>query len=171
VVGCGNPTAGDDVAGVEVARRLSQQVYRGCQFAIVPHAGPGVLDLFASVDAVLFVDAVVTDSPPGTIHLVPFPSREIEPRRIGSLSSHGWGLAETLDLARALNRPVPRLMLLGVEAETASEGAIPTQAVEEAVALICRNFDALYGLLTRPDSKVWLGPRHFAPGDCSFPGE
>ncbi len=169
VVGCGNPAAGDDAVGVEIVSRLKDVGHPGCRFVLVPDAGPDLLDLLSSSESVLFVDAVTSGAPPGTLHLVPLRAGEIEPRLVGTLSSHGWGLAETLDLARALNRPLPRLMLLGVELGAVRVGAPSTPEVEKAMGLVVKKFPGLLSQLVKPDSALWTKPRHYPPQDTSFP--
>ncbi len=94
VLGCGNPFAGDDNVGLELVRRLRARGSCGCEFRDLPEGGLGLLELFDRADIILFVDAVLSGAPPGTLHLVPLPAREVVPRALGSVSSHGWGLDE-----------------------------------------------------------------------------
>jgi len=171
VIGCGNPMAGDDSAGPEIIHRLEARGDCRCELRYIPQAGPDLLETFRTADVLVFVDAVSSGAQPGTLHLVPLPSRIMEPRAVGAISSHGWGLTETLDLARALRRPLPRLLLLGVEVAGAEQGAPRSAAVEQAIALVVERFPNLQSLLLKPEAGVWSKPRHFAPGDASFPGE
>jgi len=169
VVGCGNVAAGDDAAGVQIVARLKEAGHSRCRFVAVPDAGPDLLDLFSSVETALFVDAVTSSASAGTLHLVPLPSREIEPRAIGTLSSHGWGLAQTLELGRALNRPLPRLMLLGIELGTVEVGAAPSGEVTKAIARVVKKFPILHSRLVNPENPIWREPKHYPPEDTSFP--
>jgi hydrogenase maturation protease len=170
VVGCGNPLAGDDSAGVEIVRRLedrSDPALRD-QFRTVPSAGVALLETFSAADVVLFIDAVSSGAPPGTLHLIPLLPGEIEPRALGSLSSHGWGLPETLELARSLGRRVPNLMLLGLEVGEVSLGASRSQAVEQAITLVVERFAHLRSLLVDSASPAWRLPHRFLPGSNCF---
>ena len=167
IIGCGNPDAGDDSVGPEIVRRLRAQGDCGCDLRAEPAPGVDLLDLFPLADVIVFVDAVVGGGIPGTIYLTSLPSKELEPRALGSLSSHGWGLGEALKLAGALRRPVPRIYLLGVEAATVAEGAPRSSAVEEAIALVVEKFSALE-LLLRTSEVSFM--RRFHPKDHSFPG-
>lgn len=170
VVGCGNPLGGDDGAGVEVVQRLIEAPQpTGCQLCRLPSDGVDLLEMFAAADLILFVDAVTSGLPPGTLHLVPLPSPEVGVRAIGSLSTHGWGLQETLELARALGWPIPRVILLGVEIAQVTPGARRSPAVERALALIVQRFSRLQPLLVEADSFLWHSAQHFLPDDLSFP--
>jgi hydrogenase maturation protease len=205
LVALGNPLAGDDGAGVEIARRLIERGEVGCQVRILLSPGVELLDAFASADVILLVDAVSSGSPPGTLHLVPLvPFQlgeavhrtnvttrvgsarryadqsqevgtarglpEVEPHSLSSLSTHGFGLQETLELARALGRCVPRLMLLGVEAEAVAPGAARSPAVERAISSVLEQLPRLLSLLSDPAASLWRSARHFPPESDSFPG-
>ena len=171
VIGCGNPFAGDDGAGAEIVRRLQARGDCGARLRMSWTAGVELLDIFSEADAVLFVDAVSSGEPPGTLHLVPLPWAGLQPRGLAAFSSHGWGLLETLQLARALRRRIPRLALLGVEIGSLGPGERRSPAVERAVGLAVERFSRLAALLSRQAASQWQRPRQFAPDDNSFPGD
>jgi hydrogenase maturation protease len=168
IVGCGNPTAGDDGAGIEILRRLSDLGGCGCELRDETSPGVGLLDLLPLADVILFVDAVTSGGVPGTLYLTSLPSAELEPRALGSLSGHGWSLVETLKLANALGRTLPRLVLLGIEAGTVTQGAPRSAAVEQAIALVVERMPDLKFLLL---SSEVIGTSSFSPNDHSFPGK
>jgi hydrogenase maturation protease len=169
VVGCGNPHAGDDSVGLEVVRRLRARGEGACELLEMPQASVEMLDLLQGAGVVLFVDAVSSGAPPGTVHLVPLPSSGIETRALGALSSHGWGLAEMLGLAGALRRPTPRLMLLGVEVGVVRPGEARTAAVEGAVEIVVEKFPQLRVFLTGAGERDGHDSWRFPPGDTTFP--
>lgn len=171
VIGCGNVLAGDDSAGVEIVRRLRERGDCRCALRDLPHGGVELLESFEEADVILFLDAVSSGAPPGTVHLVPLPWPGIEPRGLSSLSSHGWGLTETLELARALGRRTPRLMLLGVEVAEVSLAARRSVAVEKGIAVIVETFSRLSCLLMDQGASFWQMPHRFAPGEIPFSGE
>ena len=167
IVGCGNPTAGDDGSGIEIVRRLSDSGGCGCDVRAETRPGVGLLDVFPLVDVILFVDAVISGGVPGTLYLTSLPSAELEPRALGSLSGHGWSLVETLNLANALGRTLPRLVLLGIEAGTVTQGVPRSAAVEQAITLVVERIPQLKSLLL---TSAVIGTRSFSPHDRSFPG-
>jgi hydrogenase maturation protease len=140
-----------------------------CELFEMPPAGVELLDLLQGATVVLFIDAVSSGAPPGTMHLASLPSSEIEPRALGSLSTHGWGLREVLELAEVLGRQTPRLMLLGVEVGTVAPGAVRTPAVEGAIQTVVEKFPQLRVLLTEVKQDEGRSFRRFLPGDLTFP--
>ena len=169
VVGFGNPVAGDDSVGVEILRRLRHGGNCACRLLTIPNAGIELLDTFRVADIILFVDAVSSGAPPGTLHLIPLPSQKLELRKLSSVSSHGWGLVETLELARALGHTVPRLLLLGVEVRGVEPGAPRSPDVERAIVRVANQFPHLLSLLADSKSSLWHSPYHFLPGQVFFP--
>lgn len=171
IVGCGNPMAGDDSAGIEIVRRLRALGDCGCDLRGETSPGVGMLDVLPPAGTVLFVDAVTSGGVPGTLYLTSFPSKELETRALGSLSNHGWGLIETLELAHVLGRTIPRVFILGIEAGTVTQGAPRSATVEQAIALVVERIALLRSLLLTNISSEILGTRSFSPYDRSFPGE
>jgi hydrogenase maturation protease len=147
VVGCGNPYAGDDAAGLEIVRRLRERWEGSCELLDRPQAGLELLDCLQGAEVVLFVDAVSSGAPPGTLHLVPLPSPDLEARGLGALSSHGWGLTEALSLMSALGWQAPHLYLLGIEIATLAPDAPRSAVVEAAIRTVVEGFPRLLALL------------------------
>ena len=170
VVGCGNSLAGDDSVGLEIVRRLRERYELegaqqpqslpsdcACTFLQLADAGPGLLELFPQAEAILFIDAVESGATPGTIHTVRLPSNNIIPRALGTVSTHGWSLKETLGLAQALGRPVPRLWLVGIELQDVTPGAGRTPAVEAALENVIENFPWILTRILQTDSEKGSG--------------
>ena len=130
VIGIGNELRGDDVAGLEVVRRL-----RGEQgLTVREHHGEAIdlIDLWDGADAVVLVDAVRSGAVPGTIHRVDA-SAEPVPAKLRRTSSHTIGLAEAVELGRTLRRLPPTVVVYGVEGARFAAGAAPTAAVARAI--------------------------------------
>ncbi len=170
VIAFGNPFRGDDSAGLEIDRRLGARPDYSCPLRPQPQSIVELLDLFAEAEVILFVDAVTSGAVPGTLHLLSLPIAGLEPRGLSALSGHGWGVAETLELARALGCPIPRIVLLGVEIGSVSLGAPRSPLVEQAIALVVERFPRLRALLLDTQANDARRPRRFLPGDTSFPG-
>ena len=134
IVGCGNPDAGDDGAGLVAVERVRSLVPSDVEVVTAPTA-LHVLDLLEGVDSVLLVDAMrTTEGGREAGHVV---RAESGPDGLpvalrSSLSSHGLGLAEAVGLAAALG-PVPNVVFLGVEVGDVRAGRGLSPAVEAAL--------------------------------------
>ncbi len=126
VIGCGNPEAGDDAAGILAVERARDALERLPGVEVVARASPlGVLHLLEGAASVVIVDAIRTpgrDRPPGTLVRAEAGPDGLPAEIRSSLSSHGFGIAESVGLAAAIGRP-PRVVVLGIEAESAAAGA------------------------------------------------
>lgn len=137
VIGVGNPYRRDDAAGLEAARRVEAESLPDVE--VLEHDGEParLIELWAGADVVIVVDAVRADEVPGTIHRIevgdgPVPER---PRRD---STHAVGLGEAVELARALDRLPPRLVVFGIAGEDFEAGEGLTPKVAEAAEAVAR---------------------------------
>ncbi len=170
VIGCGNRMAGDDSAGLEILRRLEAQGAGDCIFRALPPTGIELLEIFSEADVILFVDAVASGAPAGSLHLVSLPSADAKPRALETISSHGWSLPETLNLAQALGRRIPRIILLGIELESAIHGTELSPAVSRAIDRVMEGFPIVELWLRNLSARDLPVSKLFAPDDDSFPG-
>jgi hydrogenase maturation protease len=121
VVGIGNTSCGDDAAGPEVALRVAGLDLPDVE--VVVHGGPlALVEDLAEHAEVVVVDATAPRGEPGRVRVVEVGSTPLrfEPA-FGS--SHGIGVAEAVELARALGHLPRRLTLIGVEAAGFEVGA------------------------------------------------
>ena len=132
LIGVGNELRGDDAAGLLVARRLreraaKQAVVLACQ------ADPAeLLTAWTGADLAIVVDTVVSGAAPGTIQRFDVSAAPLPAKLIG-FSTHGLGLAEAIELARALDRLPSRTIVYGIEGSSFSAGAPLDPAVERAI--------------------------------------
>jgi hydrogenase maturation protease len=153
VVGLGASDRGDDAVGPAVVRSVAERVaaeamgaqdgawtgawtsaWTGAstpaarrELRIQTVADPSrLIEEMAEAELVIVVDAVRSGAPPGTVIVVetgagrpPLPARS-GPTAAGT---HGIGLADALELARALDRLPPRVVVVGVEAHGFDIGA------------------------------------------------
>ncbi len=137
VVGLGSVDRGDDAWEPLVARAVARAALPGVR--VVEHEDPtALLDLWDGHDPVVVVDAVCSGSAPGTLHrietgagLPPIP--ESAWSRTGRGGTHAFGAAAAIELARALHRLPPRLVVVGVEATAFDHGAPLSDPVADAV--------------------------------------
>jgi len=109
VIGVGNPDRGDDGVGRVVARLLRPHM------SVVEQNGEAtaLVDTLRSAQHTWLIDAAQSDSPPGTIHRIDC-TKDI-PLLRSTVSSHGFGLAEAIGLARALGTMPPHCIIFAIE--------------------------------------------------------
>lgn len=127
VIGLGNRWRGDDAAGLEVAAALRVLEFEGDPVALI--------DRWRPTDDVVLVDAVVSGSPPGTVHRVDA-SHDPLPSAFARSSTHVFSVAEAIELARALDRMPRRLRIYGIEGEDFGHGAPLMPAIRQAVDVV-----------------------------------
>lgn len=122
VIGIGSPF-GDDSVGWKVASILEQQKnlqkFIPTQLHIECSDRPGLdlLNLMQGATTVFLVDAVKTGAKKGTIHR--FEKSELK-KIVSPLSSHGFGVGESLKLGELIGELPQRLILFGIEVVTIS---------------------------------------------------
>jgi len=137
VIGVGNRYRRDDAAGLLAARRLREAA--GASVAVREESGEGtaLMQAWEGVEAVILIDAVHSGAPPGTIFRLDARQDPI-PAGWFHWSSHAFGPAEAIALARTLGRLPPRLIVFGIEGKTfdAGDGLSPEaeRAVEDVVS-------------------------------------
>jgi hydrogenase maturation protease len=147
VVGCGNPAQGDDAAGLEVVRRLQLECHHPrCRFHTITHGGVELLDLLGDAEVLVVVDAMCTGAPAGSLHFLPFPTSMMGSAR-PPLSGHDWDPFSILELASALGRHLPPVMLLGIEIDAARTGSTLSEPVLRAVQTVVALFPSLVSRL------------------------
>jgi hydrogenase maturation protease len=126
LIGVGNAARGDDAAGLLAARALGGIELEGDPSALI--------DLVDGVDEVIVVDAVRSGAPAGTVHRFDVSERPLPATVRSSASTHLVGLADAIELARALGRLPPRAIVYGIEGERFDTGAPVSAAVADAIA-------------------------------------
>lgn len=131
VIGIGNRLRGDDAAGPEVAARVAELGVPGV--AVVVEDEPlALVEHLARHDEVVVVDAVAPRGDAGRVLVWRVGSTPLE-RDVHPVGSHGLGVAEAVELARAIGPLPTRLTLVGVEAQTLSLGAPLSSAVRDRI--------------------------------------
>lgn len=125
VLGIGSPF-GDDQLAWKVLDLLQQnphlQKYIPQPIFIEKLDRPGLhlLNLIQETRTVFLIDAVKTNTVPGTMHRLK--NQEIESFNSQLLSSHGIGVGEALRLGRALNNLPQDIILYGIEISSQPSG-------------------------------------------------
>jgi hydrogenase maturation protease len=117
IIGVGNPYRGDDGAGLAVARSLRSRSPRDVEVLERNGEPASLIAAWEGADAVILVDAVSSGSKPGTIHALDAVKTPLD-RDLFRYSVHAFGVAEAVELSRALGS-LPRILwVYGIEGES-----------------------------------------------------
>jgi len=132
LIGVGNPFRGDDGVGSVVIRRLRGQNLPG--FTILEETGDGaeLLEAWQGASAVILVDAVQSGVAPGTIHRLDAAAEKL-PQWFSHCSTHAFGVAEAIELARTLGELPASLIVYGIEGLDFSAGTSLSPEVAASV--------------------------------------
>jgi hydrogenase maturation protease len=132
VIGVGNPFRSDDGVGLAVARRLREAPPTGVTILEETGDGAELLEAWKQAHTVILVDAVHSGAPPGTIHRFDAGEKRL-PAWYSHCSTHSFGVAEAIELARTISELPPRLIVYGVEGLDFSPGTEVSLEVAEVV--------------------------------------
>jgi hydrogenase maturation protease len=132
VVGIGNTDRGDDGMAAAVFARLHEAVPAGVCLLMRSGDLLDLLDKWVGFDTVVLVDAAAPIGRPGRVHRLDLNARPL-PVGWSRTSTHAFGLAETVELGRSLDRLPRRLVLYLVEGQQFAPGAPLSPAVSGAV--------------------------------------
>ncbi len=137
VIGIGNDFRGDDAAGLAAARLLRNRL--SADVRVLEQSGDGgtLLNAVQDEDTVIVLDAVQSGAPPGTIHRLCV-NRDRIPRGLFSHSTHTFGVAEAIALARSLQTLPSTLVIYGIEGENFAFKTGLTTRVKAAVRRVTR---------------------------------
>ena len=119
----------DDGAGLLAAEHLRSL---GVEAATQSGEALSLIEAWSGADDVIVVDTVLTGMPAGTLHI--WDSRHSLPVA-RQFSSHGLGVAEAIELSRALGRLPRRLRVYGIEGREFGYGS----EISPEVALAAEN--------------------------------
>ena len=130
----GNPQRGDDGAGRAVAQALRASL-DGVDIIEEEGEATSVLARLEGADAAFIVDACVSGAAPGEIRRFDVSAGPLPLTAFGA-STHGFGLSEALELARALGALPPGCVVYAIEGENFTFGAALSPNVAAAVEIV-----------------------------------
>lgn len=141
VVGLGNDDRGDDAVGLKVARRIRDADLEGAHPRVrrtsavmeIRDDMTVLIDLWTRFHSTVLVDAVSSDSRPGTIFRFDALAAPLPNIFVGHRTTHNVGVAECIELAQVLGQAPRMVTVYGIEGRTFSLGAPLSQEVESAI--------------------------------------
>lgn len=134
ILGVGNSDRSDDAAGLLVARRLRElgvdaQGHTGDPLALI--------DAWDGASEAILIDTVVSGATPGTVTKYEAGKAPLPPDPF-CCSTHAFGIAETVEIARSLGRLPARLLIYGIEGVSFEIGGSVSTEVAVAVERVAR---------------------------------
>lgn len=129
IIAVGSPH-GDDLLAWKLVERL--QAGREINASVIALSDPSRLhDHVEGCERLVVVDACAGGGVPGTVTRLEWPDPRIAVRH--SHSTHGLGVAGTLQLEQQLDRLPPKVVLFGIELEQCQPGDALSDVVENAL--------------------------------------
>jgi hydrogenase maturation protease len=132
LIGVGNGWRGDDGAGLAVARRVRELAPTAVEVREVEGDATALVDAWSGAEHVVVVDAAESGAAPGSIQRFDARAQPLPVRSLRS-STHAFGVADAVELARALGRLPDRLDVYAIEGASFAAGEHLSLAVERAV--------------------------------------
>lgn len=132
VIGVGNAFRGDDAAGLETIARLETLHIDGIDLCCQSGEGTSLMMAWQDVPAIIIIDAVSSQSQPGTIFKFEAHQEKI-PTKFFHYSTHNFSVAEAVELARTLDQLPDKLIIYGIEGANFAAGAGLTIEVDKAI--------------------------------------
>ena len=137
IIGVGNPFRADDGAGLAVARLLRAELPPDTGVIEESGEGSSLMDAWRGASRVYLIDAVHSGGPPGTVRRFDASSAAV-PTAIFPCSTHGFGVADAIEMARALRELPQQIVVYGIEAASFEQVQGLSLEVQNAVATVAR---------------------------------
>ncbi|KAA3616196.1 MAG: hydrogenase maturation protease [Calditrichaeota bacterium] len=142
-VGIGNEFRGDDSLGLLIAKRLEQKNISGIEIVTLSSELFSLLDLWQGRDHVILCDAVSSKKTPGTIFRLDLLENSSD-SDLFNFSSHSFGIAEILALARKLDQLPRKLSFFGIEGADYTYGNKLSAPVEKSMNLLIDEISQMF---------------------------
>ena len=131
LIGIGNEFRSDDGIGLIIVRQIQNTQLSSIFVKEASGEGAALMEAWQGYENVIIVDAMVSGAKPGTILIIDA-NKETVPANVFHYSTHAFGAAEAIELAREMKLMPPRLLMYGIEGANFSAGITISQAVQES---------------------------------------
>jgi hydrogenase maturation protease len=130
IIGIGNRFRGDDALGCLIVDEIREHV--NCD--VIEHDGEpaSLIYLWKDKDTVILIDAVSSGAQAGTIHRINLKEKSL-PDQFRSYSTHAFGIAEAVELARVLKKLPSQIIFYGVEGKSFAADTELSPPLQKAV--------------------------------------
>ena len=148
IIGIGNRYRGDDALGCLLADKIKQALSNEQlmnkrtnkltnTIDIIEHDGEpaALIDCWQGYDTAILIDAVSSGTTAGTIHHIDLQTQAL-PDQFRSYSTHAFGIAEAVELARVLDKLPPKILFYGIEGESFAADTKLSDTLKKAATLL-----------------------------------
>ncbi len=156
VIGIGNTMRRDDGVGILAVEELANRIPPdAADLTTMDGESTRLIEAWTGVDRAVVVDAMRSGEPAGSVRRIEV-GRDALPAWAPLASSHHAGLAEAVDLGRALDRLPDHLVIYAVEVADVSPGEGLSPAVATALPDVVRLLHAELdlGSIVHPDGRL-----------------
>lgn len=146
VIGVGNEFRGDDGVGPFIAHKLKFRSLPRTSIRFQRNGCLSLMEAWRDARTVFLLDAVKSGASPGKIHRFNA-HKDVIPAQFFNPSTHQFGIAEVIELARTLHRLPPCFIVYGVEGRRFGEGTgLSPEAEKAAMDVIVMVVDEIYDI-------------------------
>jgi hydrogenase maturation protease len=141
VIGVGNDYRCDDAVGLAIVRTLKAKELLSTLCLESDGDATTLIDAWSHGSRVIIIDAISSGAQPGTIHRFDALTQPL-PASCSFSSTHAFGVAEAIQLARTFDQLPTSLIVYGIEGKKFVAGtelsSVVERAVQEVVELVER---------------------------------
>jgi hydrogenase maturation protease len=135
LIGIGNEFRCDDAVGLLVARDIQSKNFPFMHIREQSGEGVALMGAWEGFDHVILIDAVSSGGEPGKICRIEARTEKV-PLKYFHYSTHAFGVAEAVELARALGKLPTYLVLYGIEGKNFSAGTTISSIVRKGTGKV-----------------------------------
>jgi hydrogenase maturation protease len=140
IIGVGNPDRGDDGAGRAVIAALRARIgahTRADHLALIEHSGEStsLIETMHVFSTIVIIDAADFGAEPGSYRRFEVGEAAL-PGELKEISSHGFGIHQAIELARALGTLPKRCSVYAIQAASFEAGAPLSPTVAAATDIV-----------------------------------
>ena len=134
IIGIGNIFRGDDAAGLAAAGLLRERRLPGVKILEMDGDITAIAADWQGAQRVVVIDAVTSKAPAGTIFRFAAHEKPLPQKMFATCwSCHVFGVAQQIEMARALNQLPPCLIVYGIEGQDFTLGSGLSREVQQAL--------------------------------------
>lgn len=144
ILGIGNKFRSDDGAGIFAAEKVKELGIDKFEVKIVDGEGTDIMEAWKGYENVIIIDAVQKNKCAGKIHEVNA-NEQVLKSDFFNYSSHAFGLAEAINVAKVIHKLPKFLIVYGIEGDHFQFDTKLTTKVEKAVNKTVQLIKERYG--------------------------